>query len=205
MSNAKAINAYRMYLAVKMHFMSDNYDITEHKEHIRVSYEKFAERNQQSLYEKFADKFSTKQEMAQYLIANFAYGAWGKTDIVYGTSEADQNINEWHRRKQSITQVLKNDLSKIRLHLESNNMKIVGDLDSKYPCIPQLFQMYLGNHITIETLVMMDKYHPFLDNWKHNLGTLFTDEIRRVVKVRPFVKFDDSKIKPIVTEFIKEN
>lgn len=205
MSNAKAINAYRMYLAVKLHFMSDNYNITDHKDHVRVSYKKFDERNQHSLYEKFADRFSTKQEMAQYLIANFAYGAWGKTDIVYGTAEADQNMSEWNRRKQSITQVLKNDLSKIRLHFESNDIKIVPDIESKFPNIPQLFQMYLGNHITIETLVMMDKYHPFLDNWKQNLGTLFKDEIRRVVKVRPFVKFDDSKIEPIVSEFMQEN
>lgn len=194
-----------MYLAVKLHFMSDNYNITDHKDHVRVSYKKFAERNQQSLYEKFADRFATKQEMAQYLIANFAYGAWGNTDIVYGTAEADQNIAEWHRRKQSITQVLKNDLSKIRLHCESNDIKIVTDIESKFPNIPQLFQMYLGNHITIETLVMLDKYHPFLDNWNQNLGALFKDEIRRVVKVRPFVKFDGSKIEPIVTEFMQEN
>lgn len=205
MSNDKAINAYRMYLAVKLHFMSDSYNITEHRDNVRVSYKKFAERNQQSLYEKFADKFDNKHDMAQYLIANFAYGAWGKTDIVYGTAEADQNINEWNRRKQSITQILKNDLSKIRLHLESNNMKIVSDLESKYPCIPQLFQLYLGNHITIETLVMIDKFHPFLDNWKINLASLFKDEIRRVVKVRPFVKFEELKIKPIVIGFMQEN
>lgn len=204
MSNDKAINAYRMYLAVKLHFMSDSYNITDHKDNVRVSYKKFAERNQQSLYEKFADKFDNKRDMAQYLIANFAYGAWGKTDIVFGTAEADQNINEWNRRKQSITQVLKDDLSKIRLHFESNNMSVVGDLESKYPCIPQLFQMYLGNHITIETLVMIDKYHPFLDTWKYNLATLFKDEIRRVVKVRPFIKFDDLKIQPIIIGFMQE-
>jgi hypothetical protein len=204
MSNAKAINAYRMYLAVKMHFMSDNYNITEHRGNIRVSYKKFDERNQQSLYEKFADKFSTKQEMAQYLIANFAYGAWGNTDIVYGTAESDQNHKEWLRRKQSITQILKNDLSKIKLHYESNEVKFDPDVSSTFPNIAELLKMYLGKHITLETVIILDKYHPFLDSWKQSMGSLFVDEIRRIVKARPFVKFDDAKIKPVVMEFIEE-
>jgi len=204
MSNAKAINAYRMYLAVKLHFMTDNYDITNNKDHVRVSYKKFNERNQSSLYEKFADKFSNKQEMAQYLISNFAYGAWGNTDIVYGTSEADQNYKEWNRRKQSITQIFKNDLSKIKLHFESNNMKFIPDLCSKFPRIPELFQLYLGKHITLETIIIIDRLNPFLTVWKGNMGHLFEDEVRRIIKAKPFVKFDEAKVMPLFVEFIEE-
>ena len=205
MSSVKAINAYRMYLAVKLHFMTDKYNITESKDHIRVSKQKFDERNQYNLYEKFANKFDNKQQMAQYLIANFAYGAWGNTDIVFGTAEADSNYKEWNKRKESITQVFKNDLSKIRLNFETNNMKFLPDLESKFPSVPQLFQMFLGNHITIETLVIIDSIHPYLDNWKHNLGKLFEDDIRRIIKVKPFVKFDSKKMKPIFMEFSEEN
>jgi len=205
MSSVKAINAYRMYLAVKLHFMTDKYNITESKDHIRVSRQKFDERNQYNLYEKFANKFENKQQMAQYLIANFAYGAWGNTDIVFGTAEADSNYKEWNKRKESITQVFKNDLSKIRLNFETNNMKFLPDLESKFPNVPHLFQMFLGNHITIETLVIIDSLHPYLNNWKQNLGKLFEDDIRRIIKVKPFVKFDSKKIKPIFVEFSEEN
>jgi len=204
MSSNKAISAYRMYLAVKLHFMTDKYDITDSRDHIRVSYKKFDERNQSSLYEKFADKFDKKSEMAQYLIANFAYGAWGNTDIIYGTSESDQNLKEWNRRKESITQIFKNDLSKIRLYYETNEIKFLPDIQSKFPTIPHLFQMFLGNHITIETLVMLDKFHPFLDTWKITIGNLFSDDIRRIIKTKPFVKFDEAKVKPIYLEFIQE-
>jgi hypothetical protein len=193
-----------MYLAVKLHFMSDKYDITKHRGRVITSKTKFSDNNREHLFNKFADKFDNKQQMAQYLIANFAYGAWGNTDIVYGTSEADENFKEWNRRKQSITQVFKQDISKIRLHFERNNMKFLPDLDSKFPRIPDLFQLYLGKHITLETLIILDNHHPFLDNWKVNLGGLFTDEIRRVIKARPFVKFDRNKTETIYMEFIQE-
>jgi hypothetical protein len=65
--------------------------------------------------------------------------------------------------------------------------------------------MFLGNHITIETLVIIDSLHPYLNNWKQNLGKLFEDDIRRIIKVKPFVKFDSKKIKPIFVEFSEEN
>lgn len=184
--------------------MSDKYDITKHRGRVITSRDKFADNNREHLFNKFADKFDNKQQMAQYLIANFAYGAWGNTDIVYGTSEADENFKEWNRRKQSITQIFKQDLSKIRLHFETKDLKFLPDLESKFPRIPDLFQMYLGKHITLETLIILDKHHPFLDSWKTNLGDLFTDEIRRVIKARPFVKFDQNKTEPIYMEFIQE-
>lgn len=205
MSNDKALNAYKMYLAAKLHFMSDTYDVTKFNSKVRVSRTKFDERNQNILYEKFADKFDTRLEMAQYLIANFAYGAWGKTDIIYGTAEADQNYKEWNRRKQSRTQVLKNDLSKIKLEWEVNNMTpFIDDLESKFPRIPHLFQMFIGNRITLETLVILDKYHPYLSNWKQNMGHLFQDEIRRLIKSKPFIRFDEDKLKPIFMDFFQD-
>lgn len=200
----RAHRAYQMYLAVKLHFMSDSYDITKHRGRVRNTKGNFIEKNREHLYLKFADKFDNKQEMAQYLIANFAYGAWGSTDIISGSSESDANFKEWNRRKQSMTQIFKQDLSKIRLEFETNNISFVEDLNSKFPKIPALFQMFLGKHITLETLVIVDRFHPFLDNWKTNLGKLFKDEIRRVVKAKPFVKFDESKVKPIFMEFMQE-
>lgn len=204
MSNLKAINAYRMYLAVKMHFMTDKYDITVSKDHIRVSQKKFAERNQFGLYEKLADKFDTKQELAQYLVSNFAYGAWGNTDIVYGSAENDQMHLEWQRRKQSITQIFKTDLSYIRLHYETNGLNFKDDVGSKFPNIAALFHMFLGGHITLETVVILDSFHPFLDSWKQSMGSLFADEIRRIIKAKPFIKFDKTKLEKSFMEFSEE-
>lgn len=200
----KAHKAYQMYLAVKLHFMSDSYDITKHRGRVMTNKAKFGEQNRENLYLRFSDKFDNRQQMAQYLIANFAYGAWGNTDIVAGTSEADKNFTEWNRRKQSMTQVFKNDLAKIRLHCETNEVDFNKDIQSKFPQIPNLFQLFLGNHITLETLIIIDRFNPFLDNWKQNLGNLFKDEIRRIIKARPFVKFDESKVQPIYLEFMQE-
>ena len=98
MSN-KALSAYRMYLAVKLHFLTDKYDLREQNARVRINHKTFQERNQEVLYAKFADMFDDKTEMAQYLVSNFAYGAWGNTDIVSGTSEARKNHKEWKRIK----------------------------------------------------------------------------------------------------------
>lgn len=207
MSSDKALGAYRMYLAAKLHFMTDKYNIHDFHARVRVSRKAFDDRNQHALYEKFADKFDSKLDMAQYLIANFAYGAWGNTDIVYGTSESDENYKQWNRRKQSITQVFKNDLNTIKLEWERNNMhSFVDDLSSDFSRIPHTFQMYIGKHITLETMVIMDNFKPFLQGWKKNagVGKLFEDEIRRLIKSKPFIKFDEKKLRTIFEEFIKE-
>lgn len=203
MSN-KALSAYRMYLAVKLHFLTDKYDLREQNARVRINHKTFQERNQEVLYAKFADMFDDKTEMAQYLVSNFAYGAWGNTDIVSGTSEARKNHKEWKRRKESITQVFKNDLNKIRLEFEKNNMvSILKDLEEDCPRIPYLFQMFIGNHITLETLIIIDSLHPYLHIWKKNMDNLFGDELRRLVKSKRFVKFDEAKLKPIFMELIE--
>lgn len=205
MSSDKALNAYRMYLAAKLHFTTDKYDLMEFHSKVRVSRKAFDGRNQHSLYEKFADKFDTKLQMAQYLIANFAYGAYGNTDIVYGTAESDANYKEWQRRKESLTQIFKNDLSKIRLEWEMNELQPFNEnLVVAFPNIPHLFQMYIGKHITLETLIILDRMNPFLETWKSNIGELFKDEVRVLIKSKPFVRFDESKMKPIYMKFAEE-
>ena len=64
--------------------------------------------------------------------------------------------------------------------------------------------MYLGNHITLETMIIIDKLNPYLDHWKQNMSNLFADDIRLIVKAKPFVKFDVNKVSPIFSEFLKE-
>lgn len=201
MSNDKALSAYRMYLAVKLHFMSDSYDITKSRDNVRVSRGKFDERNQHALYEKFADRFERKSDMAQYLVANFAYGAWGNTDIIYGTAEAESNHKTWIRRKQSMTQVFKTDLNRLALDYETKDIKFLDDFNSS---LPHAFQLFLGNHITIETLALIDKFHPYLEQWKGQLGVMWKDELRRIIKAKPFISANDA-MKPIFVEFKEEH
>lgn len=204
MSN-KALSAYRMYLAVKLHFLTDKYDLSEHNARVRINTKTFQERNQESLYAKFAERFDDKAEMAQYLVSNFAYGAWGNTDIIYGTAESEHNHKEWKRRKDSITQVFKNDLSKIRLEWEKNNLsKFTEDLTAEDLRVPHLFQMFIGNHITLETMIIIDDLHPYLQHWKKCIGSLFADDIRRMIKAKRFIKYDVSKVKPFFMELVEE-
>ena len=92
---------------------------------------------------------------------------------------------EFIKRKQSITRVFVDDLSKI----ESIDSGII-------------FESYLKNVITFETLVILDTLENVCNN-VHNV--LIDDRIRLVKKSRGFVKFDKSKIVKSYVEFLKEN
>jgi hypothetical protein len=83
-------------------------------------------------------------------------------------------------------------------------LPLIHDLNSEFPRVPHLFQMFLGKHITLETLIIVDRFNPFLETWKKNMGQLFQEEIRRIIKTKPFIRFDEKKMKPIFVEFIKE-
>ena len=82
-------------------------------------------------------------------------------------------------------------------------VSILKDLEEDCPSIPYLFQMFIGNHITLETLIIIDSLHPYLHIWKKNMDNLFGDELRRLVKSKRFVKFDEAKLKPIFMELIE--
>ena len=79
--------AYKYYMALKLHFSSDKYNVFESRGSVKCSREKFNSRNDYYIFEKLGRKFSTNQELIQYMAANFIYK---NPNVIYSGADADR-------------------------------------------------------------------------------------------------------------------
>lgn len=195
--------AYRYYLAIKLHFTTEKFNVFENRGNVKGTREAFNARNDRYIFEKLANKYSEDREIIQFFVANFAYG---NETAIYAGQEAEDNLTEWTKRKQSITQKFIDDLAIILTHIEVNKLptaSIFNFVDSAYPVILELF---IGGKISIETLRIIDDIYPIIDKWQetNSIKYIWNQEMLRIKKLTGFVKYDRIKIDKIFNHFLQE-
>jgi hypothetical protein len=192
--------AYRYYLATKLHFTTDKFNVFVNP-NVKGSRDAFLARNDRFLFEKLAKKFPKDFDIVQYFVSNFAYG---NDAVVYSGAEAESNYAVWQKRKQSITRILENDLFAVLLHVEKERIPRKEIFTFSEDKFPELLKLHLGNHITVEGVVILNEFFQFIPNWKDNANLIWEEECRRIEKCKGFVKYDVDKIKPLIENFIGE-
>ena len=195
--------AYRYYLAIKLHFSTDKFNVFENRGNVRGTREAFNARNDRYIFEKLANKMPNDRDIIQFFVANFAYG---KDTAIYEGKEADDNYMEWRKRKESISKVFVDDLTVILHTVEVNKLKhtaIFEFTDNEYPIALKLF---LGGKITIESLRIIDDFTDVIEKWKNHPSVkyIWDDEMRRITKLTGFVKYDKIKLGKIFDTFKEE-
>ncbi|HIE49089.1 MAG TPA: hypothetical protein EYP94_03210, partial [Gammaproteobacteria bacterium] len=67
----EAFDAYKMYLAIRLHFQSPNYDFVKYNGEIRCSQDSFMKRNDRYFFHKLSKRYN-RPELQDFLVANFA-------------------------------------------------------------------------------------------------------------------------------------
>lgn len=174
-----ALEVFQLYLPIKLHFTTEKFNVFETKRVKNTDYESFSRRVDIGKFHSLANKFKNPRECVQYFAANFAYGL---NDALYKPLEAEQNLKLWIKRKESITEVFKNDFEKLQDDFKANN----------------ILQKYVAGIVTLESVAILSCYSNLIESWKDN--PLWESEILRVKKSQRFVKFD-----PVRIELIMQN
>jgi hypothetical protein len=155
------------------------------------------------MFEKLARKYQVDRDIIQYYVANFAYG---NENVVYDIAEADENLLEWNKRKQSMTKIFADDLNKILMDAYKRKIKEPSIINFTLNQYPSILNLYLGKQIGIETLRILDDYDNLLEQWKQNTSMvlLWENEIRRVEKSKGFVKYDSDRVLSTYQSFKEE-
>lgn len=195
--------AYRYYLAIKLHFTTDKFNVFENRGNVRGTREAFNARNDRYIFEKLSGKFDDDKDIIQFFVANFAYG---KDTAIYEGKEAEDNYLLWRKRKESISKVFVDDLTTVMHTIEVNKLKtsaIFEFTESEYPVILKLF---LGGKFTIESMRILDDITGIVDKWKTHptVKYIWDDEMRRITKLTGFVKYDKIKVDNIFNSFKEE-
>lgn len=196
--------AYKYYMAVKLHFTKDNFDVFQNRGNVKGTREAFNARRDKYMFDKLARKYPVDKDLIQYYVANFAYG--NDMAAVYAHEEAEGNLLEWNRRKQSITKIFTDDCHTIVMDAYKNKLKEDAIFNLTNKNYSSILKLFLGGQISIETVRIIDDYIPIIANWKQNASMLllWETEIRRIEKLNGFVKYDKTKIDKIYSNLMVE-
>ena len=174
---------YRLYLAIKLHFTTKNYDIVKYRFKVRVKEETFRKHKDMVSIKKLARDYS-RDEIINFLVANFVSGEkWGGLFDV----DAARRYEEWQNRKVKREYQFQQDVDRIILEMEKEN--IINPFVEKNSKHPLTFRLFFGNIINIETMTILDKIFDFVDTNTNDI--LLEDASMCIQKYRPFVKVTD--------------
>lgn len=188
-------SVYKMYLALKLHFTTENYDVIAQRGKVRASRAAFAKRKDLYSIKKVSKTYSD-EEVANFLVANFTSGdRWGGMF----DSEAGERYTEWKKRIESLGYIFTNDLDKLIEELEASNMSFADAFKITKAQHPYIIKAFMRKTITLETLVILEKLEPFLDRFDSEISDkiIWPDISRLMRKYKPFLRFDREKFDAI--------
>lgn len=200
-TDVNGFDVYRTYIALKLHFTKKSYDFFKFNGKTSVTLTSFQSRRDRHIFEQIAKRY--KKEYPSFLLSN--YTQIHKSWIGDLMSDESKNIyTEWLKRRQSLTQSFKDDVSVIVREMERNDLRF-DDLFSASNSHPILARMYMSGIITAETIILMDSVLEFLSHWQRKMENDFVwkDHAFLLDRYRPFVpKLEGEKIKQIILDRI---
>ena len=180
------IDAYLMYCAMKAHFDKSDYDFVKYNGKSKVSRDSFYKRNDRIFFVKLTHKYKNKEDVKNYLLANFLVhpkGWVGKFD--------EENFIGWKKKIQSLTYTFKSELEPIL------NKDLVAVSKNRHP---KLLKDYLGKRVSLESLVILDSILNFHKAWNAELidDYVWKDVYKLMNDYKSFLKFDSNSFKLIL-------
>lgn len=185
--------AYKLFLAVKMHFTQPNYDFFKYNGKVNATLDSFNRRRDKYHFAKLAKhKDALGYLVAQYTAGNFT--GWAG-DLF--TEEAELSYTYYLGRRQSLTYLFQTDLGK----LEEGFVSKFKVKDGQHP---EALVLFRRGGISIETFTILNDLLNFFQLWDTRIDdTVIWPSIReRCLKYRPFLHYDKAKIKSILRPLI---
>ena len=178
--------SYKLYNSLKLHFETDNYDAIKYNFKTSVKPTSFFKRKDKYFFAKLAN---TYDDLLDFYVANF------KNDVKYVGDMLNEHGERYYREHkkvcESITYTFENDINK----LYESNSDFDALLEAKDNEHPFVITYWLQDEIHLETVVILDSITGFVDreNKKISETIIWPDIFRKIMKYKPFVKFDKTK------------
>lgn len=182
---------YRYYLALRLHFTTDKYDVIEQRGRVRATKNSFLKRKDLLSIRRVAETYSDK-DIVDFLVANFVSGdRWGGVFDV----ESKERYQGWKKRIEAISYTFKREIDRAVVYAEKHNMTFQDLFSCQDGQHPVIIKMYLRNDLSIETLVILNKLNNFIDQLDVQLkdDLVWPDTSRIIKKYSPFLEIKKEK------------
>ena len=190
-------DVYRHYLALRLHFTTDKYDVIQQQGRVRATRESFLKRRDLISITRVAESYSDK-DVVEFLVANFISGdRWGG---VFNSDAKDRYL-DWKKRIESMSYNFEKEIRKIVTIADDNN-KTFPDLFTVHSNQhPAIIKMYMKGIVSIETLVILNKLNGFVTVLDTELkdDLVWPDMSRIIKKYSPFLNVNKEKYNGILT------
>jgi len=193
-------DVYKIYLAVKLHFTSKNYDYYKYEGKVNCKLETFTKRNDRYFFHKLSKKYG-QNEILDFFVANFA------TDDKKWIGNLLQNDGkdvylDFKKRKEAFTYHFRNDLVRINNDFISNNLSFNDGFLCSNGQHPRLLRLLIQKKLSIQTAVVLDKILSFSKNWDKQINekVVWTKISSTIARLKPFIKFNETECKMIMKD-----
>jgi len=186
--------AYKKYLALKLHFTKDDYDFHKFNGQTKAKYETFIKRNDKYFFVKAARKYG--DSIVDFFVSNFIVS---KSHYIKDFS--NENYLDRQKRIDGITYYFKLDMEQLMRKSQGDFNKIFKITRGQHPI---LLKTYMAKRVTLETLcVLQDMLNYIRDFDKHITDTIIWPQLKtKILKYKPFINYNQTKLKLTLKELL---
>jgi len=190
----EAIDIYLMYCALKAHFSNSDYDYFKYGGKTRISRKSFFKRKDRFFFVKLSTKYKKYVDIRNYLVSNFI-----KVRNGYIANFTDTNFKLWNDRRNNFYNIFSIELHPLVSEFEPL-FKIEGYNH------PKLLQEYLGQRVSLETLIILNTLLNFSDEWTKKLSGdfIWNDTKKLMESYKGFLTIDVKRYKIQLLKLIEE-
>lgn len=195
-----AFESYKMYVALKLHFTTDNYDYFKFNGKTKITEENFEKRKDRYFFKKLTNKHK-ECEVLPYFVANFVadpsnwIGSMVRTD-------GEDNYQNWKKRMESLHYTFSEEVDLLLSEVDE-----FDDLFKLQGTHPPLLKFLLGKKISMETFVIFNQILNFIPKFDRIITEqlIWKDVRRTTLKYSPFITADLVKYKCTLKEKVLDH
>ena len=188
MTSREGYDAYTLYLGIKLHFYSEDYNFIRYNGKVKADINSFLKRKDKYHFGKLYKKY--KQNLQDFYIANLSvYDLWAG-DLL--ENECEKRYMEWKKRQQKLSYMFETEVSdQIRKYKINTLLKVNKGQH------PRLLKAYLGKEISLETLCIMDEIIGFSTDWERLIQEkiVYPEVHNKINKYKAFLSYPQQDYK----------
>ena len=186
----EALDAYKIYLGIRLHFQSENYDYVKYNGAVRCSKESFLKRNDRYFFHKLSKKYDSKSDLEYFLVSNFIVEdnvnpKWLTKDA------AELNYQSWIKNQQMISRLFDQDLKMCLDNTDTFGKLFLSERKQHTPIV----KLILQKKLSIESAIILDHYLNWIEYVNKEVDDLWVwpKICKTLLKCKPFIKFNEVK------------
>ena len=193
---------YKIYLAIKLHFTSkgQSYDFHKHNGRTTARLETFTKRRDRYFFHKLSKSYNNST-IVDYFLSNFVSNTnlW-VGDIIGKTG--DEQYKQWSKKIEALHYYYEQDID----YILERKIEFDDIFTSKDGQHPPIVKMFLAKKINFETVLILDDILSFSKRLNKSISekVLWPKLYDRMIRYRPFLKYNVTKYKKSLKDKLKE-